>query len=82
MRDVSNPDRIRRYIKYFEVIHKLKSSKILLIVSPVVKQYLDIGYPLAVDIYSMISDVYRILGVKISAMDIEHFKRNYYDKVS
>jgi len=82
VRDVSNPDRIRRYIKYFEVIHKLKSSKILLIVSPVVKQYLDTGYPLAVDIYSMMSDVYRVVGVKTSAMDIEHFKRNYYDKVS
>lgn len=82
VRDVSNLNRICRYVKYLEVIHKLKSSKILLIVSPVVKQYLDTGYPLAVDIYSMMSDVYRALGVRTSAMDIEYFKKNYYDKVS
>ncbi len=82
VRDVTNSDRIRKYVNYLLTIHRLKSSNILLIVSPVTKQYLDVGYPLAVDVYGMMSDVNRTFGINVSAMSINQFKKIYYETVS
>jgi hypothetical protein len=81
VRNITNPERIKKYVRYLLTLYKLRNSKVLVIVSPVVKQYLEVGYPLAVNVYGMISDIQKTFGVKVSSMDINTFRSKYYDKI-
>ena len=82
VRDISNPERINRYVKMLETIGKLRSARALLIVGPVTKQFMEAEYPLSVDLYGMISDVNKVLGINIFTMSIKDFNRDYYDRIS
>jgi hypothetical protein len=81
VRNVTDPERIKKYIRYLLALYRLKNSKVLVIVSPVVKQYLEVGYPLAVNVYGMISDIQKTFGVNVVSMDINAFRSKYYDEI-
>ena len=82
VRDISNPERINKYVKMLKTIGRLKSAKALLIVGPPAKQSMEARCPLTIDIYGMISDLNEALGINISTMSIEEFNKDYYEKVS
>jgi len=81
VRDVTNPERIKRYVRYLSALYRLRDSKVVVIVSPIVKQYLEVGYPLAVNVYRIIPDIQKTFGVKVLSMDVNAFRRKYYDEI-
>jgi len=81
VRDVADKAVIER-VKLLEVIHKLRNSKILFVVSSSEKALLEMEYPLSVDLYSYLKSVQAAFGITPILLDAREFVEKYYKKVS
>ena len=75
-------DQVISKIKLLKVIHELRNSKILFVVSESVEKYLRLEYPLSVALYSIINEIQATFGVRAEVMNARVFKENYYSRVS
>ncbi|MCD6536139.1 MAG: fucose isomerase [Thaumarchaeota archaeon] len=81
-RDVENEDLLRRYVKYLQVIYKLRNSKVLFLVSPGVKMLANAEFPLSIDLYSYTRQMQALFGITPILVDSKSFIEKYYSKVS
>ena len=81
-RNVEDRELLRRYVGYLYVIHKLRSSRILFIVSPGVKTLLNAEFPLSIDLYSYSRQLQALFGITPIIVDSREFVEKYYSKVS
>lgn len=71
---------ILKNAKLLDVINRMRNSKILFIVSPGVKQMMNIEYPLSIDLWSSIRSVQTIFGITPMILDVREFVEKYYSK--
>ena len=69
-------------IRLLKVLHELRNSKILFIVSESVEKYLKLEYPLSVSLYSILNEIQTVFGVRSEVLNISVFKEKYYSKVN
>ena len=81
-RDIESEDLLRRYVRYLQVIYKLRNSRILFIMSPGVKMLANTEFPLSIDLYSYTRQLQALFGVTPILMDSKSFVEKYYSKVS
>lgn len=81
-REVESEELLRRYVRYLYVIHKLRNSKILFIMSPGVKFLADVEFPLSIDLYGYLKQIQAIFGITPIVIDSREFVEKYYSKVS
>lgn len=75
-------DRILNKVKLLETIARLKGSRVIFIVGPDVKQYIEGEYPLSADIFSTFRSITALTGIIPVIMDVIEFREKYYDKVN
>jgi len=81
VRKVDDENLLRRYVNYLITIHKLKNSRLLLIVSPGAKRLAWSEYPLSVDLWAALRNIQGLFGIDIVLMNSNEFIEKYYSKV-
>ena len=79
--DVASESVLKK-VKYIEVIARMRGAKVVFIVGPDVKQYIEGEYPLSADIFSTFRSIASITGIIPVVMDVVEFREKYYDRVS
>lgn len=80
VREVS-ADEVLRKVGLFKVIHKLRNSRVLFVVSPSERWLVELEYPLSVGVYTLVKGLQETLGVVPIVLDIREFVKKYYNKV-
>ena len=80
-RRIDDENLLKRYINYLVTIHKLRNSRLLLIVGPVVKSLAWCEFPLSVDLWAAMRNVQGLFGIDIVLMSSNEFVEKYYSKV-
>ncbi len=78
--DVAN-DHVLSKVRLLETIAKLRGSRVVFIVGPDSKQYIEGEYPLSAELFSTFRSIISITGVEPIIMDVLEFREKYYDKV-
>ena len=69
-------------VRLLEILHKLRHTKILFIVSPGEEYLLKLEYPLSIHLYSALRDLQSIAGITPIVLNAREFVSRYYDIVS
>ena len=77
-RNVHDVQKLARYIKLLDVINKLRASRMLIIADPVVRDYIQLQYPLSIDIYSAVSQLQTLTGIDLQLVSVRDFVEKYY----
>jgi len=80
-RDIEDQDLLCKYVRYLDVMHKLRNSNVLVITSPSTKQSIESEYPLSVNLYSVFKSVQSTFGITPILLDVKEFVKKYYPKV-
>ncbi len=72
---------LKKMVNYLVLLHKLRRAKLLVIVPKATKYYLDLEYPLSLDIYGLLKQFSSITGTSYVLMDSSEFIEKYYSKV-
>ena len=81
-RKVADPKLIEKYVKLLKAVYDIGNSKLLLVVDPVVSQYVDASFPMAVGIYNAAAEVRSIFGIETITITPKEFNEMFYEKVS
>jgi len=76
-----DPALLKKMVNYLVLLDKLRKTKALFIVPRATKYYLNLEYPLSIDVYGSLKTFSSITGAGYAVLDSVEFRNNYYDKV-
>jgi len=82
MRGIPDVEQVAEYVNLLDVVHKLSSSKMLVIVDEVTKDFMWAEDPICIDMCNISREVQSITGIDVEYMTIDAFKEKYYEPAS
>jgi len=81
-REPHNPALLRKVINYLVTLDKMRKTKVLCITPRATKYYLNVEYPLSIDMYGYLKQLTSVTGASYIVMDSSEFREKYYDKIN
>jgi len=80
-REPQDPILLRRMVNYLILLDELRRTRVLFIVPKAVNYYLNLEYPLSVDVYGLLKQLSAVTGASYIVMNSEEFREKFYSKV-